>query len=157
MLKLRSSSSAARSFRVTSPAKTTNEGKGYFINYPCGVGCVASLLKCNGVFVTVANWSKIQHLKYSIHITTKRKTNAKRSWVVRVPQLCSLTQFLYDSVCSHGCQHVFRSSRRCRWHQGKSIISPHLGPGAVLLVTVLSILLEGIPTLGYYRVGYSLH
>lgn len=30
------------------PAKTTNEGKGHFINHLCGVGFVASLSKCNG-------------------------------------------------------------------------------------------------------------
>lgn len=47
MVKLRSASSAARSFRATSPAKTTNEGKGHFINHPRGVGFVASLSKCN--------------------------------------------------------------------------------------------------------------
>lgn len=47
MVKLRSASSAARSFRATSPAKTTNEGKGHFISHPRGVGFVASLSKCN--------------------------------------------------------------------------------------------------------------
>lgn len=61
MRKLRpADSSATRLFRITSPAKTTNEGKGHFINHPYGMGFVASLSECSGDLLTAANWSRVQ-------------------------------------------------------------------------------------------------
>lgn len=54
LLQLRPASSATRLFRITSPAKTTSEGKGHFINRPYGVGFEASLSECSEDLVTVA-------------------------------------------------------------------------------------------------------
>lgn len=114
------------------PAKTTNEGKGHFINHPCGVGFVASLSKCNGdsdysklVQKTVQHWKK----KNGIYVTLKSKANAGRFWVIRLPGLGFLTQFLYDSICSN-CQYIFRSSQRSRWGHSERIIFSQLDPGS---------------------------
>lgn len=59
MFKFRFFLFVVRLFRIIFFVKIINEGKGYFINYLCGVGCVVFLLKCNGVFVIVVNWFKI--------------------------------------------------------------------------------------------------
>lgn len=132
MVKLRSASSAARSFRATSPAKTTNEGKGHFISHPRGVGFVASLSKCN-VGTLQKTGPKycpaLKKKKNCIHITMKSKANAKRFWAIRVSHLGSLTQFSWDSICSNCCQYIFRSSQRSRWGQSESIIFSYLDPG----------------------------
>lgn len=131
MLKLRSASSAPGHSGL--PAKTTNEGKGHFINHPCGVGFVASLSKCSGdsdysklVQKTVQHWKK----KNGISVTLKSKANAGRFWVIRLPCLGFLTQVLYDSICSNCCQCIFRSSQRSRWGHSERIIFPQLDPGS---------------------------
>lgn len=89
------------------------------------MGFVASLIKtqwglceCYRLVQSIA-----QHLKYYILITMKRKANAKKFWVMVVPQLCSLTQFCI--------RHWLLKWLPAYTHikQDKSIISPYPHPG----------------------------
>lgn len=67
-------------------------------------------------------------LTYSNHITTKSNANAKRPWVIRVPQLCSLPQCSCDWLLRLSWAYI--PDFRKEWvGQGKRMISPHLDPG----------------------------
>lgn len=134
MLKLRSASSAARSFiqdylpkppmRAKVTLLITHVVWGLWHPYQNAVGTLSDYSKL--VQKTVQHWKK----KSGIYITLKSKAYVGRFWVIRLPCLGSLTQFLYDSICSNYCQYIFRSSQRSRWGHSERIVFSQLDPGS---------------------------
>lgn len=128
VLKLRSASLAARSSLFLSKPSMRAKVTLWMTPVWCEVSGVVTKMQqgLNECRKQVQNTAI--SLTCSNHITAKSKANAKRRWVIRVPQLCSLPQ------CSCGwslrLSWAYVQDFRKEWvGQGKRTISPHLGPG----------------------------